>query len=102
MPEVYDKKGRPIWHGDLLRQFDFMPSNRPLEARHIYHVAIRNEGGFLQAVPFNEAISGNPEGGKFWLNDETAKEVEFIHGRIGQLENGNLVMWCERPKRGEK
>jgi len=88
---VYDKKGREIKHGDLLRTFHFTAALRR-ERQYLYHVArYEPQHDRLQAIPYHELARGTDKGGRFWLiNDREDVEV---------IQCAGAEFLPERPRR---
>lgn len=97
----HDKNGRPIYEGDLLKTFHFKCANRRLPHQYLYHlVCWDGAGGRCKAIPARSFTIG-ADGGSFWITKDL-DDSEIIDGPSLFDEKRNLVMWCERRKKGSK
>jgi hypothetical protein len=79
MNPVYDKHGREIKHGDLMKTYHFRAALRR-QHQYLYHVArYCPEHDRMQGIPFHElAGDGLEAGGRFWLVGEQRWDTEVI------------------------
>lgn len=95
----HDKNGRPIYEGDLLKTFHFRCANRRLPHQYLYHLVVSDQGRF-RVVPVRSFSLGS-DGGSFWITKDL-DDSEIIDGPSLFDEKRNIVMWCERRKKGSK
>lgn len=90
--ELHDKKGVPIYPGDLLRSFHFFGSRK--KRHYLYHTAVFRDGAMF-VVPTSHLeptkISG---GGSCPLDERLAAEAEVISGH----GPGRTLSFEDRPK----
>lgn len=94
MKPAYDKLGRKIHAGDLLRTFHFV-ARRWRQKQYLYHVVRHSESqDCLEAIPYTELAFGEVrgEGGRWWLIGWQS-EAEVING---PMIDG--LLYSERPK----
>ncbi len=96
---VYDKTGRRIYPGDLLRTLHY---GRGRGTRYLYHVAVMQDG-ILTGVPacHLEPTMAKPHDGVFqlWLiKPESAEMPEIIAG----YGPGDILDYRDRPRSGKK
>lgn len=73
----HDKKGVPIYAGDLLRSYHFTGARR--KTHYLYHVAVLKDGG-MDVVPTSHLEASKINGGgRVRLSDNLAKTMEIIH-----------------------
>lgn len=93
---VYDKKGRPIYPGDLLRSFHFRGARR--KVYYLYHVAVWSEKWqTMEMVPTCYLEPSKPDtGGRCWLTQDAVdrEQTEIIHGS----GPGDLLSYEDRPR----
>ena len=93
--ECHDKRGVPIYPGDLLKTFAFTGSRR--KKYWLYHIAVFNKRyGTMQIVPVSELEpTKRGQGGCAWLTIEQAADAEVIYGH----GPGDCLDFSERPRR---
>ena len=91
----YDKKGVPIYPGDLLRTYHFTGARR--KVHYLYHVVVDSGLKALQMVPTSHLEpTKRCHGGCAYLkhmNTNTQSEVISGHGP------GDILSFEERPKK---
>ena len=75
--EFFDRKGRLIRVGDLVRSPHYR--DRRWGQQWLYHSIVAN-GEYLEAVPTEELATGVKDGGRVWINAISASTVEIIKG----------------------
>lgn len=90
--EIHDKRGVPIYPGDLLRTYHFTGAcGRKF---YLYHTAVL-DGGNMKMVPTSHLEPTKASsGGMCWLRQEQANHVEVINGH----GPGDCLDWTERNK----
>ena len=73
-----DSKGRTIVVGDLVRTYHFR--DRRWGHQWLYHVVCDVGEPLFELRPVEELAVKNDRGGRAWLTQEMASEVEIIHG----------------------
>jgi hypothetical protein len=95
--QVYDRRGVPIYPGDLIRHYHFTGARR--KRYYLYHVAVWSElNQTMELVPtchMDPAIARDNPGGRYWLIPDTMIEPEVIHGS----GPGSCLDFDDRPKR---
>ena len=94
MQPVYDKHGRQIKHGDLLKTFHFVAALRR-QRQYLYHV-VRvepSEGRYMQAIPCHELATGMDKGGRFWLLQSIVDRMD-----VEVIQCSGAEFLPERPK----
>lgn len=90
--EGHDRRGVPIYPGDLLKSFHFTGPRR--KKYWLYHVAVLRDG-YLEMVPTSELEPTlRNRGGCCWLLPEMAEEIEVIAGH----GPGDCLDFDDRPK----
>jgi hypothetical protein len=92
--EVVDKKGVPIYPGDLLRSYHFRAARRR-EVYYLYHVATYQNGAMHMTPAHWLEPSAPRNGGECLLSDGLAIIAEVIAG----TGPGDLLDHRDRPKR---
>ena len=79
--EVYDRKGVPIYPGDVLRTFHYK-SRRYGRYLWLFHVAVFNEKhGVMEMHPASWLDPKKKrDGGSCWLTQDTAAGTEIVQG----------------------
>jgi hypothetical protein len=82
-----DLKGRPIRVGDLVRTYHFR--DRRWGHQWLYHVVCDVGEKLYECRPVEElAIPYDKHnGGRYWLTEEMASQMEIIHGGGGYPDN---------------
>jgi hypothetical protein len=91
--ELYDKHGRPIYPGDLLRSFHFIEA-RYRRRRYLYHVAVMRDGAMrMEPTAFLHSRKG---GGECLMSQELldSNEAEIIDGH----GPGDCLDFYDRPR----
>ena len=96
MNDTYDKNGRKIEPGDLLKTFHFRNANRRKGIDYLYHVAIEKDGR-LWAEPvcnLNQKHRDSKQGGGCLMSvfDRTS-EIIYGYGSPGTMNH-----FKDRPK----
>lgn len=96
--ECHDKRGVPIYPGDLLKSYHFTGWKRGKwgQRYYLYHVAVwREDEQTMEMVPtsYLEPSKRN-QGGRCWLTQEHAKTVEVISG----CGPGNVLDHTDRER----
>lgn len=91
--EAVDRRGVPIYPGDLLKSLHF--TDRRRKQHYLYHTVVR-DGEYLLVVPTSHLeptkVAG---GGRCWLTSDWAVRSEVIHG----YGPGHAWNFNDRPKR---
>lgn len=92
--DVHDKRGVPIYPGDLIRSFHFIGPRK--RRYYLYHVAVWNsEESCMEMVPTSELEpSRRNRGGRCWLTQDLMHDAEVISGH----GPGNIIDYLDRPK----
>lgn len=77
----HDRKGIPIYAGDLLRTFHFRDRTCRGKIRYLYHYVL-DVGGHLEMVPPDHLDPSRvKDGGRCWLASiDTETQSEIVHG----------------------
>lgn len=90
--EIHDRRGVPIYPGDLLRSDHFRDYRGQMQ--FLYHTVVLN-GEWLEMVPTSHLeptkIAG---GGRCWLSQELANIAEVIYGH----GPGDCIDYTDRPR----
>lgn len=90
--ELYDKNGRPIYPGDLLRSPHFIGARR--KQFYLYHTAVFQRG-YMEMVP---TCHLQPErfknGGRCLMSNDLVKYAEIISGTGPEP----YICYMDRPK----
>ena len=93
--QYVDKKGVPIYPGDLLKAFHHKDGRRNI---YLYHTVVR-EGDFLRMVPTcSLEPSKQGQGGKCLLKAMATQDV-LLDSEVIQGLGPNLMQFFERPRR---
>lgn len=91
--EAFDRNGRPIYPGDLLKSYHFV--DREGRIHHLYHVAVIRDG-HLEAVPTCHLQPGmEKEGGRAWIFKSESGRFTIISG----FGPGDCLSYEDRPRR---
>jgi hypothetical protein len=94
--ECCDKRGVPIYPGDLLKSFHFQGA-RWRKKYYLYHTAVyENEAMWMVPTSHLEPTKVKG-GGKCLLSDDLAGEAEVIAGCGPE----DFLDYTDRPKRGD-
>lgn len=92
--ECFDKRGVPIYRGDLFKGFHFQAARKKY---WLYHVAVLANDGNLEMVPASYLDPGiKNTGGRYWLTQQMADSGEVIQG----YGPGKICDYEDRPRRG--
>lgn len=93
--EICDKKGIPIYPGDLIRSFHFCGRRR--KVYYLYHTAIMNRfEGCMELVPTSELEpTERGKGGRAWLGLWLGAHGEILSGH----GPGKIRSYEDRPRK---
>ena len=78
MSDLYDKRGVPIYPGDLLKSFHFQGARR--KRYYLYHVAVDDNGRMKMIPACWLEPTKRSGGGDVYLSAEIASATEVIYG----------------------
>ncbi len=90
----YDRRGVPIYPGDLLRTDHFVEPNG--KKHYLYHVAVENDG-HLEMVPTSHLAGPKwvRGGGRCWLSAVSTERMVVIISGYGP---GDYLDFTDRPR----
>ncbi len=95
--ELYDRRGVPIYPGDLLRTPHFCDSRR--RQHYLYHTAVYHDDGKCRGMRMVPTAELEPtlrgRGGNCLLSQEIADTLEVIAGH----GPGDCLCYTDRPRR---
>ena len=96
--QFYDKRGVPIYPGDLLKTFHFRGA-RWRKNYYLYHVAVKDDG-YMKMYPvcWLEPSKQRNRGGPCLLSHEHAAETEVIQG----YGPPPYLDYTDRPRRKQR
>lgn len=90
--ECYDKRGIPIYPGDLIRSPHFQTKRKKY---YLYHVAVFN-GEYMEMVPTSHLHEPLQQGGgRCLLSQNLVDDAEVIHGH----GPGEILDAWDRPRK---
>lgn len=90
---IFDRRGVPIYRGDLIKQPHFVDYRR--KQHYLYHVVTVRDC-YLEAVPTScLEPTLRSHGGTYWLTEADGTVVEVIHGHGPE----DFLDFNDRPKR---
>lgn len=93
--ELHDRKGVPIYPGDLLRSFHYVGRRR--KVYYLYHTAVMRDGAMCMVPTSHLEPTKAGGGGACLMSDGLAANAEVITGH----GPGDCLSYEDRPKKSE-
>lgn len=91
--EVFDKRGVPVYPGDLIRSYHFR--DRRGRTYYLYHVAVFKDGAMWLVPTSHLEPTKSKGGGSCLLSQNLMVEARVISG----YGPGNFIDYTDRPRR---